>query len=48
MKLLPKFIVKMVNIDKTLKEQKYGRHNQIQVQQLVMCGEGINTSRHPL
>lgn len=37
------FIFKRENIDKALKEQKYGRHNQIQAQGSIMHGEGILT-----
>lgn len=39
----PKFIFWRENVDKTLKEQKYGHCNQIQVQESVMRGEDINT-----
>lgn len=39
----PKFILEKKSVYKTLKEQKYGRHNQIQVHDSVMREEGINT-----
>lgn len=40
----PNFIFKRENIDKTLKEQKDGHHNQIQVQESVIRGWGISTT----
>lgn len=36
------FQKKKENINKTLKEQKYGRSNKIWVRELVMQGEGIS------
>lgn len=38
------YFFKRENVDKTLKELKYGCHNQIQVWESVMRAESISTS----
>lgn len=43
-KLPPKFIFERENVDKTLKEQIYSHHNQIQIGESIMHGEGISIS----